>query len=970
MADEGGHYVPRAKETTSAEAFLSSMRVNQHTGLIDPAWMIAASKKNVSRTKGESEALVYWLSMGPDNIGGRTTSVIYNQDKGDVYIGSMGGGVFRTTNHISWHQVGKNLMVSCMIQGEDGTIYVGTGDGSNGVKYNGLEDIDYANSFVGSGIYTIKDNVMSEKPLEGTEPTVLNDGNEWSFINDMAIDGNILIVATSDGVRYRDMTGDQPWAYAKINDTTLLKGNALKVRLVTHNLVAASVDGSVYVGDVKGKMECRSGESAEIHDSITDAITHIAPAPSEGLVDLTACGNDTASVIYAALIKKDGKNTKVYCSRDKGATWTIILPSADAYNVYNGKGFYNPGLLVDPANLDCIYVLGTDLWRLKRPGSQSNGYYLAKRMSTSSQMHGINAMAFDPKSHKRGYVGTDGGIMKFESDAEDGFSIVGCNRGYVSTRCLNVAPTNEVTRVVAGVLDHGAIMIKGLENTNTMGTCEILFDASTGANAPVNSASFSESYTSGSSVVSAINPEVVILTTKDGGLQRTESSGDLYDDVNFTTNQSFSFTGYRMPMALWECFNDENNTETVLFKCSKNQKAGDIVKCYSNNAEYPFDYELPVDMTYDTVNPDNSDSLRVPDPIVAKFFLPNASGSKHNIYVTFDALRFNKTADWYQIASITAYPTCMEIGTEGDALFIGTKQGKLFRIDNLRAVVNDTTANTTYAHLTEITLPVTDQCITSVAVYNDDNNKVVVTLGNYGNDQYVLYSDDALADEPTFVVKQGNLPLMPVYSSVYTIYTETDSRGEAIKKEGHVLIGTEHGVYRTTDIDADPVVWTAEGYQMGDVPVLDLKQQNLSQMDQELFNVYDSTTTVIRGIHNQGVIYAATYGRGLFRCETYHTQYTPESVNDEPVTVAQSKVSMYPNPVHDAARVSFELNGNTMVSYQVFDISGRMVKMENAGNYGAGQHEINVSVEGLTKGTYVLRLNAGSQTSSTKFVVF
>ena len=36
MADQG-HYVPRAKETTTAEAFISSMRVNQHTGLIDPA---------------------------------------------------------------------------------------------------------------------------------------------------------------------------------------------------------------------------------------------------------------------------------------------------------------------------------------------------------------------------------------------------------------------------------------------------------------------------------------------------------------------------------------------------------------------------------------------------------------------------------------------------------------------------------------------------------------------------------------------------------------------------------------------------------------------------------------------------------------------------------------------------------------------------------------------------------------------
>ena len=79
---------------------------------------------------------------------------------------------------------------------------------------------------------------------------------------------------------------------------------------------------------------------------------------------------------------------------------------------------------------------------------------------------------------------------------------------------------------------------------------------------------------------------------------------------------------------------------------------------------------------------------------------------------------------------------------------------------------------------------------------------------------------------------------------------------------------------------------------------------------------------------------------------------------------------MYPNPVRDDAKICFELNDNASVSYQVYDISGRMVKNERVGNYGQGKHEVNVSVDGLAKGAYVLRLNAGAQTSTVKFMVF
>ncbi|MBO7083718.1 MAG: T9SS type A sorting domain-containing protein [Bacteroidales bacterium] len=962
MAD-GGHYVPRAKEATNAEAFLSSMRVNQHTGLIDPAMMIAASKQNTRENLSES---LYWISMGPDNLGGRTTSILYNnQNLHDVYIGSMGGGVFHTGNGISWHQVGKDLMVSCMAQDENGTIYVGTGEGSNAYTYNGMGDLGYENGFVGSGIFTINNYVMSENPLPGTAPTVENNVVAWSFINDIAVVGNYLVAATSDGLRYSTI-GSDTWSFAACG-SDYLTGNAVKVKVASDQTVIASVGGKLYVGSLNN-MVCCSGESAEeVNDN--NVIVKIVPAAEDGFLDVAVAPSDP-NVIYASVINANGEHVKIYVSYDKGTTWNIALPAVNSsygHNVYGGRGLFNHCLVVDPNNAYRLYVLSQDIWRLDSPADH-NGYYLAVKMTPTYVCHGMNDMQFNPRQAGYGYVATDGGVFTLEPDGEY-ISLTNCNRGYVSTRCLNVAPSSDATRVVAGVLDHGPIYIQGLDNTNNIGTCELLLPEAVS----VYSGGYSEAYTSGSSAVSAICPNTFILTTLDGGLMRTEKAGADYDETNFTTNLSFTFTGYRMPIALWESFEDENSVESVWFKCTQNQNAGDVIQCFSHNGDYPFNYTLPHAMHYDSVHPNLSDSLLVPDPISAKLFVPNNESSQYNIYVTFDALQFGKATDWYKVASIANYPTCMTMSADGDVLFIGSQEGTLYRLSNLKAVVDGNTAcvdSTEYAaELTEIALG--DQCITSVAVFNGDNNKVVVTLGNYGNDNFIMYSNDATAATPTFVNKQGNLPKMPVYSSIYTIYRYENEAGLSVGAE-HVLIGTEHGVYRTENIAAASPEWVAETAILGDVPVLDMRQQNMSHPDQVVNTIVDGTpvAVVYPGIRNQGMVYAATYGRGLFRCEQYHVQYSGTGISETPAAVATSNVSMYPNPVRDDAKICFELNDNASVSYQVYDISGRMVKNERVGNYGQGKHEVNVSVDGLAKGAYVLRLNAGAQISTVKFMVF
>ena len=184
---------------------------------------------------------------------------------------------------------------------------------------------------------------------------------------------------------------------------------------------------------------------------------------------------------------------------------------------------------------------------------------------------------------------------------------------------------------------------------------------------------------------------------------------------------------------------------------------------------------------------------------------------------------------------------------------------------------------------------------------------------------------------------------------------------------GDVIIGTERGIYRTKNIAG--ANWTADNAAMGEVPVMELKQQLLSQVDKQTVEETEDGIfiTDYPGIHNTGIIYAATYGKGVYRCENY--KVSGESVPETEVA-AETSVSLYPNPVSGMATVSFSSNGNAEVNYQVFDLMGRMVMSQSAGRFGEGTNEFNINTESLSSGSYILRINQGADSSCVKFMVY
>lgn len=953
IADNGGHYVPRTQGTASAEQFMSEMRVNQHTGLIDPAWMIKAAQSQTQRDASDNP--LYWLSMGPDNMGGQTTAVLYDNrvnpntggPNGVVYIGSKGGGVYKSYNYgITWHQVGEtDLMVSCMVQDADGTIYVGTGDGGAAVSYNGLADANYSNSFVGSGILKIVNDELSVIP--STTPST-NEVTEWSFINDITILGNTLLAATDNGLKASNDKG-ATW-------TTILEGGCDEVKTTADNQLVVSCDGKIYIGTLDN-LVCHSDEYIQYGE---DGVTIIALPTAAGLLDIATAPSD-ANTIYASAINTSGRHTGIYVSYDKGATWAVALPtttSTQGHDPYASMGLYNHGLMVDPSDAGILYIMGYNLWKLQRSES-GVGYYMTSQITSgtnttyysSSYLHvGLHTMAFNPNNANECYVGTDGGVYK--ATIKNGtFTFSNCNRNYITTRMTNVAISGSRKRVIASGLDHGIVLMNGVDGTDTDGHGNWINPSG------YNYGMFDDAYHGGPCAISSINPQILFVTSKNGSLNRTETAGEDWVSTNFTSAGSpYSISLaeiFRTPILLYENFNDANNPETVSYKNTTDAvlPAGTTITCMSQN-NYPFSYTLASPLAV-------NDSIEIHDPISAKLYVTTTN----EVYVTRIPLIFAKETQWYEISKrslgFEGQPLCMAISADGDNLFIGTKAGKVYRLSNLNTVVDDNTGLNTsddFQVTTQLIFEST-QCVTSVAVNPKDSNKVIVTLGNYGNNDYVYYTTNALADEPTFVSKQANLPKMPVYSSVIEMTT------------GHVLLGTERGVYRAVDINS--ANWVADTKMLGAVPVMEMKQQILSQEDRYvvLASPEDTIVEFYPGVKNTGIVYAATYGRGVFRCENYRLN-SGEDVPEIPAVAAEATVSIYPNPAYSQATARFEAEGNATVSYQVFDLTGRLVMSRDLGRLGQGSYDIEINTGDLGSGSYILRVSEGVRTATAKFLVY
>ncbi len=724
------------KDKMNAQEYLSKIRNNQNTGNVSISDVINARIASQALANNKSAASTFnWTSMGPNNMAGPSKAVIFdNRDASNntLFAGSNNGGLWKSTNYgVTWSKVVMEnvLNVSSIAQAEDGTIYVGSG-----VSLEPAADKISEGSTIGKGIW--KSNGDSFSLMDGTAPSGNDLTEDWAFIQKLAVDGSgNLYAATNTGLKYFDGT---TWSYAQADGVDLI-GKSCDV-VYGSGLVATAVAGKTYVS---------MGTSTEfVLDSGEEE--GMLPDGEFGNIKL-AISPSNPDYMYASYVDTDGELYNVYLSTDRGTSWRVVYPGGSSLaDIYNGQGLRNNAVTVHPTDEKTVFLGAYDVYEGYE--AQPTGYYDWTQltngnfdpypiMGTSTYVHfGINSIVFNPGVNGHAIIASDGGL----SITKDGFASQQLiNRGFVTTEYYTIN-ASKAGDVLAGAQFNG--MQEIIDNGSNQ-AYELLLNTFGGPSPK----------TGGYGHVSYINPEFIVASASDGTFWRSEDLGENVDP-DILTGISIG-SEFITPFAMWETTNLEFPIDTAEFKAFKDYVAGDKIWVNSNSYDFPFSVILEEDL-------DSLETRQYMDPIGSRAFMAVEEG----VFMTTGMLDYTAAPTWWQIGAFEGVPTCLDYSQDINYVWVGTMEGRLFRLSNIaRANVEekaDIDSPGCIIAITEIELPMS-QAITSVAVDPMDANNVLVTFGNYGNSDYVMLTTEGKLDNPTFNSIQGNLPQMPVYASTY-----------------------------------------------------------------------------------------------------------------------------------------------------------------------------------------------------------
>ncbi len=608
---------------------------------------------------------------------------------------------------------------------------------------------------------------------------------------------------------------------------------------------------------------------------------------AEGLISTSSGRIEVAispsdpNYMYASSATSSGALAGIYQSTDKGQTWELIGPG--------GSSFFQPYGTQGTYN-NAIRVDATN------PDKILLGGINVWKWATGQTWTELTQWFFSPLSenyvhadvHAFVYHPTQPNRVYVTNDGGVGYSTDGgetwsvLNRNYVTTQFYTIACA-AVDVVMGGTQDNGTLVV-GLPGNTEMSSIEVSGGDGAGC------------------AFSNIEPSVLFTSSQNGSLQRSPNEGssfdyfygeniaDLENGLNFNTGISAPFIN---PIAYWEGFNNDGSPA---------------------------------------------------DTCMAVAF----AGGNGGIFITREALRFDRVPEWYRVmGSISGFPNVIKFSDDGDVVLLGTTGGKLYRVTNLLQARDSITGNfnSSGALVESAQIASYSQCITGIDIHPTDHNKVLITLGSYGNTSYVRYSTNAMAADPNdvnFNSKQGSAPRFPFYSCIIDV-----------TNPNRVFVGTEGGVYMAENINAGSPQWVpvfGPDNGLANVPVYDMVQQRLP---------YSIAS-------NHGVIYAGTHGRGIW--STGSLVLGQEEKEKQKASTLNA--SLYPNPVSgNIASLNFTLEQANTVTIDIYSLSGALVKRIDVGNKAAGNHSININTADINAGSYFMNLQAGDITKTNKFVV-
>jgi photosystem II stability/assembly factor-like uncharacterized protein len=379
---------------------LSALAASCVWALVACFWLPRVSAR---RQSASLFSALRWRNVGPPR-GGRANAVSgVPGEPTTFYFGSVGGGVWKTTNSgRTWTPVFDSEPVASIgaigvAPSNPSTVYVGTGEADM------RSQISY-----GNGVYKSTDagRTWTHLGLDGTRQIgrVIVDPKDANTVFVAAL-GHAYGPNPERGV-YRTRDGGRTWQKVlfKGNDVGAidLQFDPLNPRTIYATLWnTRRPPWSIYPPSYgPGGGVFKSTDGGDTWQQLTNGL----PVEGLGRIGIAVAPTNPARV-YAIV---DAKAGGLYRSDDAGATWSLISNQSRIW----GRGWYFCKIAVDPKNADTVYVSNTSLYRSNDAG---RNWTAIKGAPGGDDYHQLWIYPDDPR---RMILGSDQGAIVTEDGAQ------------------------------------------------------------------------------------------------------------------------------------------------------------------------------------------------------------------------------------------------------------------------------------------------------------------------------------------------------------------------------------------------------------------------------------------------------------------------------------------------------------------------------------------------------------------------
>ena len=719
-----------------------------------------------------------WISIGPNNVGGRTRGALFDtaDTEGDrVIAGGVSGGLWvnddiDATSNSPWTQVTGvpgNLAVSVIVQSTitPTIMYAGTGE-----SYT-------ENSAMGNGIYKSIDGGLNWTKIFGNdydEVVVSPNGDSQIivengyFVNDLQLwrNNNIEYVFATVG---QGSSGDgEKTEFYDLNKSGLYVSNDngenwTKIALPSNgasrkddlNDIEVDLNNKIWVSTTRNIYSDPGGAFYGSTDGVNfNRISPTYPSiASNSIQRVEFTPSSTNSETFYVLMSAGSPNqAELYKTTDAFASLTKLNEPADVdngiptYDFTRLQSFYDLEVEVDPTNGDIVYLGGINLHRSEDGGvtwsqiskwSNNPSQNLLNVSLVHADQHGIY---FKPGDSDKGIVVNDGGVYYASSFStamnNDTFKFQ--EEDYVTTQFYKIAQSPidfEVDIIMGGTQDNG-----------TLKTEDKLFNSLT---------DFSEFWGG------------------DGGFTYIDQVDTKYVISNYTYNDAV------------HVYNLLDNTSIYPSSFSDSD--------YSDDSEGDF------------INPGALDSNLDILYVNATKYNSTSSAYEYKMRRFFDLDTSNPYDDY--ITNLPSSPTSFHVSshtTNSTTLLIGFENGEIQKFLNA-----DTTPTfNILRNGADVIGSVSDLS------FGSSENEIYATYYNYGINNIYFTSDGG----STWLQKDGDLPDIPVLAIQYNPFNPNE-----------VIIGTDLGVWQTDNFNDSSPNWEQSNNGMTDVSVNDFEFRGTSE---------------------------------------------------------------------------------------------------------------------------------------------